>query len=113
MKRYGKELIIALLQLLTFYAYPAFALRSDPMGAVFLMLLATLVLALVLGILSRGALKWVYPAFCAVVFLPTVPIYYNASAAVHATWYLVVAAAGVAVGSGLSALVCRLRKKEA
>ena len=110
MKRYGKETVIAVLQLLLFYAYPAYAFRIDAMGAVFLMLLATVVLSLVLGILSRHAVKWAYPAACAVVFLPTVPIYYNSSALVHALWYLVVAAVGLAIGSGLGALGRKKRK---
>ena len=110
MKRYGKETVIAVLQLLLFYAYPAYAFRIDAMGAVFLMLFATLVLSLVLGILSRYAVKWAYPAACAVVFLPTVPIYYNSSALVHALWYLVVAAVGLAIGSGLGALGRKKRK---
>ena len=110
MKKYAKELIIAVLQVLLFYAYPAYALRIDPMGAVFIMLFVTLVLSLVLGILSRSGLKWVYPALCAVVFLPTVPIYYNSSALVHALWYLVVAAVGLAVGSGLGALGRKAKK---
>ena len=112
MKRYLKETVIAVLQLLLFYVYPAFALRIDPMGAVFVMLLATLVLALVLGTVSRSALKWAHPAFCAAVFLPTVPIYYNASALVHAMWYLVVAAVGLSIGSGIGALGRKLTKKE-
>ena len=110
MKKYAKELIIAILQVLLFYAYPAYALRIDPMGAVFIMLFVTLVLALVLGILSRSGLKWAYPAACAVVFLPTVPIYYNSSALVHALWYLVVAAVGLVVGSGLGALGRKAKK---
>ena len=110
MKKYAKELVILLLQLLVFYAYPAYAIPIDPMGAVFLMLLATLILSLVLGILSRSGLKWAYPAACAVVFLPTVPIYYNSSALVHALWYLVVAAVGLAVGSGLGALGRKAKK---
>jgi len=60
---------------------------------------------------SRSAVKWAYPAVCAVLFLPTVPIYYNSSALIHAVWYLVLAAVGLAIGSGIGALVRRLRKK--
>lgn len=111
MKKYIKELVIAVLQVLLFYAYPAYAFRIDAMGAVFLMLFATLVLSLVLGICSRSGLKWAYPAACAVLFLPTVPIYYNSSALVHALWYLVVSAVGLAIGSGIAALWRKLRKK--
>jgi hypothetical protein len=110
MKKYAKELVILLLQILLFYAYPAYAFRIDPMGAVFIMLFVTLVLSLVLGICSRSGLKWAYPAACAVVFLPTVPIYYNSSALVHALWYLVVAAVGLAIGSGLGALGRKTKK---
>ena len=36
--------------------------------------------------------------------MPTVPIYYNSSALIHGVWYLVVAAVGLAVGSGLGTL---------
>ena len=43
--------------------------------------------------------------------MPTVPIYYNSSALIHGVWYLVVAAVGLAVGSGAGALVQKLRKK--
>ena len=111
MKKYIKELVIAVLQVLLFYAYPAYAFRIDPMGAVFIMLFVTLVLSLVLGICSRSGVKWAYPAACAVLFLPTVPIYYNSSALVHALWYLVVSAVGLAIGSGVAALVRKLRKK--
>lgn len=111
MKRYRKEVAIAVLQLLLFYAYPAYAFRIDAMGAVFIMIFVTVVLAAVLGMISRSSLKWAYPAFCAVVFLPTVPIYYNASALVHAMWYLVVAAVGLSIGSGIGALAGKLLKK--
>ena len=111
MKRYGKETVIAVLQLLLFYAYPAYAFRIDPMGAVFIMLFATLVLSVVLGIISRSSLKWAHPALCAVLFLPTVPIYYNSSALIHAVWYLVIAAAGLSFGSGIAVLARKLSKK--
>lgn len=111
MKKYIKELVIAVLQVLVFYAYPAYAFRIDPMGAVFLMLFATLVLSLVLGVCSRSSVKWGFPALCALLFLPTVPIYYNSSALVHALWYLVVSAVGLGCGSALAALVRTLRKK--
>ena len=110
MKKYKKELVIAVLQLLLFYAYPAYAIPIDPMGAVLIMLFLTIVLGLILGLISRKAVKWLYPVACAVVFLPTVPIYYNSSALVHALWYLVMAVVGLALGSGIAALVRKLRK---
>lgn len=111
MKRYIKELVILICQLFMFYIFPLFAGPTDAMGMVVLIILATFVLSLVLGVLSRSTLKWGYPAACALLFLPTVPIYYNFTATVHATWYLVISAAGLAVGSGIGALAGKLLKK--
>lgn len=110
MKRYLKELVIVICQLFLFYVFPLFAGPTDAMGMVFLILLGTFALSLVLGILSRSGVKWGYPAACALLFVPTVPIYYNFSAMIHATWYLVIAAVGLALGSGLGALVRKVRK---
>ena len=111
MKKYAKELVILILQLFMFYIFPLFAGPTDAMGMVELTLLATLVLSLLLGILSRSSVKWAYPAVCALCFLPTVPIYYNFSAMIHAVWYLVVAAVGLALGSGMAALARRIFRK--
>ncbi len=112
MKKHAKEWIILLLQLLLFYIYPLYALSIDPMGAVFIMLFVTLALSVVLGLVSCSGLKWAYPGAAAVLFLPTVPIYYNSSALVHALWYLVISAVGLALGSSIGALVRQLRKKK-
>ena len=76
MKRYAKELIIFVLQLLTFYVLPLFAGPTDIMGLVLLIIIATFVLALVIGIISKNKMRYLYPIITAVVFLPTVPIYY-------------------------------------
>ena len=111
MKKYIKEFLILLFQVYMFYIFPLFAGPDDAMGMVFLMLLATCVLSLVLGLVSPGMLKWGYPAACALLFLPTVPIYYNSSALVHGTWYLAVSVVGLLAGSGLAALWRTLRKK--
>jgi len=43
-------------------------------------------------------------------FLPSVPIWYNSSALVHALWYLVISAVGLALGC-LIRLLARLAKK--
>ena len=111
MKRYIKELAILTVQLFLFYLFPLFAGPTDAMGMVVLILLGTLTLSLVLGAVSRSPFKWGYPALCAVLFLPSIPLYYNFSALIHAVWYLVIAAGGLLLGSGAGALVQKLRKK--
>ena len=111
MKRYIKELAILTVQLFLFYLLPLFAGPTDAMGMVFLIILGTLTLSLALGAVSRSPFKWGYPALCAVLFLPSIPLYYNFSALIHAVWYLVIAAVGLLLGSGAGALVQKLRKK--
>lgn len=111
MKRYIKELAILTVQLFLFYLLPLFAGPTDAMGMVFLIILGTFTLSLVLGAVSRSPFKWGYPALCAVLFLPSIPLYYNFSALIHAVWYLVIAAGGLLLGSGAGALVQKLRKK--
>ena len=99
MKKGWKEIFIALIQLFMFYVFPLFAGPTDAMGMVFLILLATLLLSLVMGILSKYWIKYLYPAVTAVLFIPSVWIFYNESALIHAVWYLAAASVGLILGS--------------
>ena len=101
MKRFTKELIVLAVQLLTFYAFPPLALPFSPIGMVILMLWATILLSAILGAISGEAIKFAYPLATAVLFLPSIFLYYNESAAVHSVWYLVVSAIGLLIGVAL------------
>ena len=68
------------------------------MGMVVLMLLATLVLSLILTIISKEKIKYLYPLVVAIIFIPSIFIYYNESALVHALWYFVISALGLLMG---------------
>lgn len=105
MKKYLKETVIVLLQLLLFYILPLLAGPTDAMGMVLLMLLGTLVLSFLLGCLSANRLKYAYSPVAALAFLPSIPLYYNSSAFIHALWYLVIAAIGLGLGSMLRKLI--------
>ena len=111
MKRYAKELIAAILQLFMFYIFPFFAGPTDVIAMVLLILLATLILSFVLGLVSNNSLKYLYPLFTAIIFVPTVFIHYNESAFVHSVWYLVVSSVGMAVGSAINVVVRKLKRK--
>lgn len=112
MKKFWKELIVILLQLLMFYISPLFAGPTDMMGMVLLIILATLLLAFIIGIVSNNKIKYLYPIITAIVFVPSVFIYYNESALVHSIWYLVVSGAGVLVGSCINLMVHKLKQKK-
>ena len=98
MKRYRKECILLGLQICLFYIFPLTAGPTDAMGMVFLIIVGTFAIACFLGMLSGLKWKWAWPVLAALLFLPTVPVYYNISAAVHALWYLVISGIGLLFG---------------
>ena len=107
MKSYVKEIVILLLQLFMFYIFPLFAGPTDAMGMVVLIILATLLLSVIIGIISRNRIRYLYPIVIAILFLPSVYIYYNETALVHSTWYLVIATFGLLVGIAFRKLFWR------
>lgn len=98
MKKYFKELIILIIQLFMFYIFPMFAGPTDVMGMVLLIIITTFILAILMGALSSEKIKYVYPIIIALLFLPSVLIYYNDSAFIHGVWYLVDAYLGLGLG---------------
>ena len=99
MKKYRKEIIIVILQIFMHCIFPVFAGPGDEMGLVVLLLLSTFMLSFLIGCFSRNKLKFAYPVVPALLFLITIPIYYNVSALIHAVWYLVLSALGLLIGS--------------
>ena len=98
MNKFFKEIIIFVLNVLSFYLLPIFMKYLGPFGLVFLLLIITFVLSLVVGLISSEKFKYAYSALIAVVFIPTVWIYYNESALVHSLWYFCVSIIGLIVG---------------
>ncbi len=107
MKRYLKEIIILLLQLFMFYIFPLFAGPTDAIGMVVLIILATLLLSAVIGLISDKKMKYLYPIITAILFVPSVFIYYNETALIHSVWYLVVSSVGMIIGAILRKLIYR------
>lgn len=99
MKKYIKDLIILVLQMFMFYIFPMFAGPTDVIGMVVLIILATLLLSFLLGIISGNSVKFLYPVLIAAAFVPSVFIYYNATALIHSLWYLFISGIGVFLGS--------------
>lgn len=106
MKRFIKEIIILIIQIFMFYIFPLFAGPTDAMGMVFIIIFATLLLSAVLGSISKEKIKFLYPIVIAILFIPSVYIYYNETALVHSIWYLVISAIGILLGA-----LTRIKKK--
>ena len=107
MKRFIKEIGILLIQLFMFYIFPMFAGPTDAMGMVILIILATLVLSIIIGSISKEKIKYLYPIIIAILFIPSVFIYYNESALIHSIWYLVIASVGIIFGTLIYKLIHR------
>ena len=105
MRKFVKEIIILVVQSAVFYLVPLFGMTDNPMGMVLLIVLLTLGLSLILGAVSKEKIKYLYPVIISVLFIPSVFIYYNETALVHAIWYLVVSLVGVAIGAVINKAV--------
>lgn len=115
MKKYLKEIIIFTLQVLIFYILPLFAGPTDIMGLVLLLIFSVFLSSFLLGAISGNIVKYFYPLAAAILFIPSVFIYYNSSALVHSLWYFVVSVTGMTLGTGiyyLSRLFIKLVSKE-
>ncbi len=99
MKKYCKELIITLIEILTLYLCPLISRMSDPIGMVLLMLLITLILSIILGSISKERVKYLFPIVIGLLFIPSVFIYYNESALIHSVWYFVTSLIGICIGN--------------
>ncbi|MDO5124468.1 MAG: hypothetical protein Q4D44_07385 [Eubacteriales bacterium] len=108
MKRFWKELVILAVQLFMFYIFPLFAGPTDAMGMVVLIIAVTFLLSIIIGSISKEKLKYLYPVATSVLFIPSVFIYYNESALIHAVWYLVISAVGLLIGSLIHLIVKKL-----
>ena len=104
MKRFFKEIIILVIQLFMFYIFPLFAGPTDAMGMVVIILFATFMLSIIIASISKEKIKYLYPIVVAILFIPSVFIYYNESALIHSIWYLVDAAIGIVIGTIINKL---------
>ena len=106
--RYIKEIIILLIQMLMFYIFPLSAGPTDMMGMVVLIILSVFILSILMGSLSKEKIKYLYPIVIAVLFIPSVFIYYNESALIHSSWYLVISIIGLFIGTIISKIKNKL-----
>ena len=111
MKKYLKEIIILIIQLLVFYILPLFAGPTDAMGLVVLIILSVFILGLILGTISNQKIKYLYPLLISILFIPSVFIYYNESALVHTIWYFVISYIGLLIGSIINLITSKKETK--
>lgn len=102
MSKYRKEILIIIAQLFMFYVFPLMAKPIGAIGMVLSILAATFILALIMGTSGKGKIRYLYPVLTAILFIPSVFIYYDESALIHSIWYLAVSFVGVCIGALIS-----------
>ncbi len=99
MKKYKLEASAVLMQLVVFYLLPLIAIKLGPIMMVMIMLVATGAIAAFLGCWSNKSIKYFLPVAAALLFMPSVPLYYNSSALLQTLWYFAMSAVGMGIGS--------------
>ena len=110
MKKYLSFIVLVLLQMFMFYIFPLFAGPTDAIGMVLLILIATFILSFICGFLENR-IKYIFPILIAILFIPSVFIYYNESALVHSVWYFVISLIGLSFSSIANYIINKIVKK--
>lgn len=99
MKKWLFETVILLIQLILFYMFPLTSGATDVMGMIVIMVIVTFLLSTLLAIVSDKRIRFLYPLIVSIAFIPSVFLYYNDSALIHAGWYFVVSMVGMLIGT--------------
>ena len=106
-----KESVVIFIQLLVFYVLPLFTPKGQEMGLILFVVVATLILSSIFGFISNNKLKYFYPIFISVLFIPSIFIYYNDSAFIYVFCHLLEAYLGLLIGVGIKFLITNKQDK--
>ena len=102
MLKIRKELWIMIIQFIVFLGSQIIAkLSGDMYGSLFVVLIIYPISVLVLSIAiswTKGKLKYLYPIYVAIIFLPIVYIFLNNSAYVYSLVFAGISAFGIMIG---------------
>ena len=93
-----------------FYIFPLSAGPTDTMGMIFLIIVATFILGIIMGYVTKEKVKYLHPFVVSILFIPSIYIYYNESAYIHVIWYFVISLIGVLIGSLIRLLINKINK---
>ena len=99
MKKFWKEILIVIIQLFLFYIVPLFVGPRDTIGLIFLLIVGTFILSIIIASISKEKVKYFYPLVVAILFIPSIYIYYNETAFIHIVWYFMDSLIGIVIGT--------------
>lgn len=102
-KKYLKEAVILALQIVVFVLEPLYVMKTsgDGFAIIFMISIYTIILGFLMGILSKNKIKYYYPIFVGVTFIPIVFVVLNSSALIYCLIYPVLSFIGLVIGETL------------
>ncbi len=105
------EFIIIFLELISFYVLPIFIIEDKERQLILIIIVITLLLSILFGFISNNRLKYFYPIFISVLFIPSIFIYYKSTSYIYVFWQLLEAFLGLFIGIGLKFLLTKEEKE--
>lgn len=109
MKKYLKEIIIALIEVALLYLFPLAPLGNTD-GHIILLLVFTLIVGIVGVAISNKKIKFLFPVFATVMLVPTMFMYYHERVYGNIFWMFVFALLGMLVGEIIRLIVLGIKK---
>jgi len=98
MKKYLLEIIVILLQIGVFYLSPLVFKMFNLTIVIVGMLLATFGLSMMMVVVSKKKIRYLYPILASILYSLSVSFFYNNSAYGIIIWYFLVSVVGVLLG---------------
>ena len=99
MEKFRKMLIYLIIIILAFYLAPF--LIIDTGSGMFILLIAILIICLIVSLIygMKNSFNWLFSLFVMLLFIPTIFIFYNDSAAIYILAYGIISVIGNFIGS--------------
>lgn len=98
MKKTILKIIIIILQVCTFYLAPLLFKVFNPVHVIVGMLISTFGLSMMIAVVSKRKVKYLFCLLAVALFIGSIPIYYNTSAYETVIWYFAVSVGGLLLG---------------
>ena len=99
MRKNLEEILVLIAQLLVFYLLPVFAMEHhNSNGMIIIVILATFMLSLGIGGMSKNRIRYYYPIVITFLFIPAVYIYSTEFSMINTIYILISSFLGVLIG---------------
>lgn len=98
MKKYLPKIIIILLQIFVLYLFPLAFKYIDQIIVIVGIFLAVFGLSMMIVIVSKNKIKYFYSILVSIMYVTSIPLFYNDSAFGNVMWYFAISSGGLLLG---------------